>query len=510
MRRGCLLLALLWLLPCLAPGAHAADGFDDALAASVFTVALDFLGPRTLDPVGIPQLTLWGLRGLTAVDPALIPELSGGEVRLRQNDTLVFSVALPSSTAAADWGKLAASLGRAAFGASQAVRNAGTQGVIRSFFDEMFNHLDPYSRYVPPEAADTDRERRSGAVGLGLTLARTAAGLVVRAVLPTSPADGAGLRPGDRVVAVDGRLPRREDAATVEGWLQGPEGSTVSLAWRDHRGRLHTGELDRALVPPQTVTAERVADVLVIHVDGFSDNTDDQFQAALAAGFEGRRIRGLVVDLRGNRGGLLREAVDATDEVLTTGVVATTAGRNPQASRTWPSGTGDDAAQGRPIVVLVDGRTASAAEIMAAALQDNGRAVVVGSSTLGKGLVQTIAPLPDGGELFVTWSRVLAPGGWPLQGLGVLPQVCTSLGADPLQLQLQDLLSGQLDMSAALARHNAARAPLPGAQVVDLRNACPAAEGRDADLDAAGFLLDHPEAYQAALERPGPSTSGGN
>ena len=80
------------------------------------------------------------------------------------------------------------------------------------------------------------------------------------------------------------------------------------------------------------------------------------------------------------------------------------------------------------MVVLVDGRSASAAEILAAALADQGRAVVVGSSTLGKGLVQTIAPLPDGGELFVTWSRVLAPLGWPIQGLGVLPQVCTSLG----------------------------------------------------------------------------------
>ncbi len=507
MRQVSLLVILFWLLPCLAlataGAAHAADVFDDTLATSVFSVALDFLAPRTLDPVGIPQLTLWGLRGLTAVDPALMPDIRDNEVHLTLNDKLVFTAPLPSGAAAADWGKFAASLGRAAFGASQAVRNAGTQGVIRAFFDEMFNHLDPYSRYVPPDAADTDRERRSGSVGLGLSLARAAAGFVVRGVLPGSPADEAGIRPGDRVLSVDGRQPRREDAATVEGWLQGPEGSTVTLVWRDHRGRVQTDELERALVPPQTVRAERVADVLVIHIDGFSANTDDQFHAALTAGFEGHRVRGVVVDLRGNRGGLLRQAVDATGEVLTTGIVATTAGRDPQSSHVWQSGPGDDEAQGRPIVILVDGRTASAAEIMAAALEDNGRAVVVGSSTLGKGLVQTIAPLPDGGELFVTWSRVLAPGGWPLQGLGVLPQICTSLGADQLQIQLQDLVTGQLDMSAALARHNAARAPLPLAQVVELRNACPAAEGRDSDLDAVGFLLDHPEAYAAAVEGAG-------
>ena len=502
MSRACLLVVLLWLLPSLATvGAHAAESFDGGLAVSVFSVALDFLAPRTLDPVGIPQLTLWGLRGLTAVDPALIPELRDNDVRLLQNDRVVFTTPLPSTQAAADWAKLASDLGQAGFGVSPAVRNAGTPGVIRSFFDEMFNHLDPYSRYVPPDDAEPDRERRSGTVGLGLTLANTASGFVVRTVLPGSPADDAGLRPGDRALSVDGRVPRREDAATVNGWLQGPEGSTVTLAWRDRRGRVQRNELERVLVPPQTVTAERVADVLVIHIDGFSANTEDQFHAALSAGFEGHRVRGVVVDLRGNRGGLLRQAVDATGDVLTTGIVATTAGRNPQANHVWPSGSGEDEAQGRPIVVLVDGRTASAAEIMAAGLQDNGRAVVVGSSTLGKGLVQTIAPLPDGGELFVTWSRVLAPDGWPLQGLGVLPQICTSLGADQLQIELQDLLSGQFDMAASLARHNAARAPLPLAQVVELRNACPAAEGRDADLDVAGFLLDHPEAYQAVLAK---------
>ncbi len=111
--------------------------------------------------------------------------------------------------------------------------------------------------------------------------------------------------------------------------------------------------------------------------------------------------------------------------------------------------------------------------------------MVVGSATLGKGLVQTIDPLPDGGELFVTWSRVLAPGGWPIQGLGVLPQVCTSLGEAALQRQLAALAEGVQPMQDAIARHRAARAPLPPAEVLALRSACPAAEGRDADLAAA-------------------------
>ena len=167
-----------------------------------------------------------------------------------------------------------------------------------------------------------------------------------------------------------------------------------------------------------------------------------------------------MLDLRGNRGGLLRQAVAAADTLLPAGVVAITAGRDPAATRVWASNSGELAPE-IPVVVMVDGRSASAAEILAAALADRGRGVVIGSSTLGKGLVQTIAPLPDGGELFVTWSRVLAPRGWPIQGLGVLPQVCTSLGQDTLSWQLAALAQGRQTMTKALETHRAARAPLP-------------------------------------------------
>ncbi len=486
------------------PGlSYAAEAFAEPMAASVFGTALAFIAPRTLEPESIPQLTEWGLRGLTAVDPALVPEVREQEIRLLQAGRTVFAVPLPSGDSAEDWGRLAGSMSAAAYAASEPIRQVGTAGVVQSFFDEMFNHLDPYSRYVPPGAANTERDRRSGQAGLGMTVVRARGVVAIQTVTPGSPADDAGLRPGDRIVSVDDHPVRGEDAATVAGWLAGPEGADVRLAWRS-RGRARQADIERALVPPQTVTAERLDDVVLIHVTGFSVDTDDQFAAALDAAFAGHKVRGLVVDLRGNRGGLLRQSVSMVDQVLTNGLVVTTAGRNPQSSHVWMGGTGEDAARGKPMVLLVDGRTASAAEIMAAALSDNGRAVVVGSATLGKGLVQTISPLPDGGELFVTWSRVLAPGGWPLQGLGILPEVCTSLGEDSLRFQLADLLKGEQSLAGALARHDAARAPLPVAQVVELRNACPAAEGRDADLDAAGFLLNHPTAYQAALSKIAP------
>jgi carboxyl-terminal processing protease len=205
-----------------------------------------------------------------------------------------------------------------------------------------------------------------------------------------------------------------------------------------------------------------------------------------------------VFDLRGNRGGLLRQAAATAETVLASGLIATTQGRDPQSIHVFQAHS-QDLAQGLPLVVLVDGRSASAAEILAAALSDQRRAVVVGSSTLGKGLVQTVTTLPDGGELFVTWSRVLAPRGWPIQGLGVLPEVCTSLGQDSLDRQLDALGSGRQLMAPMLARHEQARAPMPASQILDIRNACPAAEGRDTDLRAARFLIANPPAYSTAL-----------
>ena len=227
------------------------------------------------------------------------------------------------------------------------------------------------------------------------------------------------------------------------GWIAGPEETQLTVVWRGRDGRPHSADLERAMVPPETVFAQRSGDVLVIQVTAFNRSTDSHLAQAIEQGFAGPRPpEGIVLDLRGNRGGLLRQAVTAADTLLPAGVVAITAGRDPEATRVWRSNSGELAGD-VPVVVMVDGRSASAAEILAAALADRGRGVVIGSSTLGKGLVQTIAPLPDGGELFVTWSRVLAPRGWPIQGLGVLPQVCTSLGQDTLSWQLAALAQGQ-------------------------------------------------------------------
>jgi carboxyl-terminal processing protease len=125
--------------------------------------------------------------------------------------------------------------------------------------------------------------------------------------------------------------------------------------------------------------------------------------------------------------------------------------------------------------------------------------VVVGSATTGKGLIQLVAPLANEAELLITWSQVVSPAGWPVQGLGVLPELCTSLGPEALAAGLAALAEGRPPMAAALARQRAARPPVLASEVVSLRSACPPAEGRPADLVAARALIDSPRAYQTAL-----------
>ena len=480
------------------------DHFASEVATAVFSTAFEFIAPRALEAVSIQQLALWGLRGMTTLDATLSPTLADGVVSLHRGNTMLFQRPAPAANSAEGWGSLVSDLAASAWTSSPAIQAAGNQVVITTFFDELFNHLDPYSRYVAPEAADEDRARRSGEAGAGLLIGEVRKKFVVQTVNADGPAAEAGVVAGDQIVAVDDQPTSGEDLDTVLGWISGLDGTDVTLTVRTRAGRVRKVELERVVLPPETVFGSRNADGITLRISGFSSDTDQRFGRELERqlGRAGSAsLRGIVIDLRGNRGGLLRQAVAATDLLLDTGMIATTAGRNPQAAHEWTADQSDLAA-GKPVIVLVDGRTASAAEIMAGALAGQGRAVVVGSSTLGKGLVQTISTLPDGGELFVSWSRVLAPGGWPYQGLGVLPQICTSLGKDAVADQLASLEKGTLQLRDALERHRAARAPVPPAEVVEQRAACPAAEGKDQDVTVAKYLLSHPRAYATALLTP--------
>jgi len=516
--RSIRLLAALLLLALLLPGPAAVAQSDEVFSRpqirAVLREAFAAILERHLEAAAPADLALWSVRGLGAVDTEFTGQVRNGVLSLSQGSRSIAEAPIPGAVQAAlsaqqgirppppaeSLAETLSQLYAAAWSASPALRRAGVERLLQAGFDEVFNHLDPYSRYITANEALEARQRRIGQTGLGL---RIAAGprntVVIVALVPDSAASEAGLREGDILLAIDGVPVTARRLVEAAELLEGPPDTTVQLDMRRGRQRFSV-VLRRASQGRQSLRAELRDNVLWIRLSLFSATTTDQLIEQLNASFStAAPVRGIVLDLRGNRGGVLMQAMSVADSFLREGVVAQSAGRHPDAQRIWRA-AGSDLAQGRPVVILVDGRTASAAEIVAAALSDRGRAVVVGSATLGKGLIQIVIPLPNGAEILISWSRVLAPRGWPVQGLGVIPAICTSLGLEAAQEQLQQLSRGVEPMGAVLARVHQARAPVPASEVAALRGACPPAEGRELDHEVARFLFDNPAAYAAAIE----------
>lgn len=479
-------------------------GFNSIVAASVWSAALAYIEPRALDPVTIPQMAIWGLNSLAGLDPNLNTVLQDGQIRLYGPDRMIIAITAPPAGDAKAWGVAAARIAAAAYAVSQPLRQAGTQGIISNFFDELFDHFDPYSRYEGPLRAAQDQLMIVGLAGTGLTLEAKSGRVVVSAVAVDSPATDAGLEPGMIITSFNGHKVYPSMVKALNNEMAGLPDSRLSLTFIDPRSSISAVQsaiLHRSFIPPQTVFTETplAPDIPVIKISSFNTGTGDQFAQVLEALMSRSPAPdGLVLDLRGNRGGVLRQAVLVADSLLNSGTVVTTNGRDPDADQNF-SVEGSDLTNGTKIIVLVDGQTASAAEILSSALADDGRAVVIGSETLGKGVVQTITSLPDGGELFVTWSRVLAPRGWPLQGLGLMPQICTSNGQYSLSQQLAALQQGHNLLAPILAKARAIRPPVPIDEILAVRAYCPADIGGELDEHAALTVLRDNEIYQAAL-----------
>ncbi|NMJ39635.1 PDZ domain-containing protein [Roseomonas sp. JC162] len=462
---------------------------------------------RHLEAASPADLIVWALAGLTDIDPSLSLRRSGRDVTLAVSGRALLTRTAPAMNGpdgpARAGGAAADDLTRfqeAAWAQSQLLRRAGAPRLIAESFEGIFAHLDPFSRYITPEEAQAARERRTGEAGLGLRLAPgRGAGAVIAAVSSSGPAARAGLRIGDRVLAIDGQALRTRDPGVAAGLLEGPAGSEVQLLVQQGRTRKEV-RLVRTLPMGSPVTSERRDDILVIRIPTFSAQTDRQVAAALLGAIAQGRPRGVVLDLRGNRGGLLSQAAAVADIFLGEGEAFRTIGRHPDASRIYVT-TGPDITDGLPVVTLVDGRTASSAEILAAALGDRGRAAVAGTVTMGKGTVQVVIPLPDGGELLISWSRLVMPAGWPLQLVGVIPGLCTAGGPERTAVNLAALQAGARPMGPVQAAERALRLPVREAEAERLRAACPPGDATESELAAARALAADPFAIVAALPR---------
>jgi carboxyl-terminal processing protease len=474
----------------------------EAMTEQVFRVALTRIAEIYLEPVALEQLTRDGLKGLGRIDPQLSVEIEGGIARLRRGDALLLEIATPRDDAPARWASVITRLLERARGASAAIRAAEPEEINRALFEAMLADLDPYSRYSGGDKAVDERSQREGYGGVGMTLRSDGPQMLVADVLPHSPAGAAGIKAGDALLAIDGQPLGDLSADQVASRLKGPAGSTVDVtlliggSMADGLSRRLSLRRDR--VVPNTVSAHIDGTVGVLKVDRFNAATALNLREAIQKlrGELKWRASGFVLDLRGNPGGLLDQAVAVADEFMTSGRIVSTVGRHPDSVQRFDA-TPDDQLDGLPLVVLVDARTASSAEIVAAALEDSGRAVLVGSSSFGKGSVQTVTRLPNDGELFLTWSRIHAPSGYTLHGQGVRPTVC--LGAHPGDVR--HILNGGKGPDRATIALWRAKAPDDAVALNQIRDSCPWVDHpAELDVEVAKAILNDGHLYRQGLQ----------
>jgi carboxyl-terminal processing protease len=326
---------------------------------------------------------------------------------------------------------------------THAARTVEREQLERAAVEGMLQSLgDRWSSYYQPSEFDNFTAALDGRYsGVGLWLRRTADGRTeVSSVQPASPAVRAGFRTGDEVLAVDGRSLVGLAVSDTVRMLRGSAGSTVSVSFA-RSGAVRTVALIRTSLSTADVTVEHLrGDVLRVRVAAFTRGVGRQVREALAhSGL--RRSGGVILDLRDNPGGLLDEAVEVASVFLQGGPVVSYERRGHGRRALAAYGHGDLTT---PLVVLVDRGTASAAEVVAAALQDRNRAVLVGSRTYGKGSVQEPTRLSDGSAIELTVGRFYTPAGQAIDGVGVEPDVLVESDGvtGPAERRALEVLSG--------------------------------------------------------------------
>lgn len=337
--------------------------------------------------------------------------------------------------------------------------------------DGLMARLDPHSVFMRPDVYRAMRDETSGEFdGVGLELTVAGGALTVVSPMADSPGERAGIRPGDKVLSIDGTPTRELALAEAIRRLKGAVGSRVTLEiMRDGFASPQQLALVRDRVRAQSVEA-RVVDAergyVHVRVKAFQERTERSLRKALdeARAALGAPIRGLVLDLRNNPGGLLDQAVRVSDAFLAQGVIVTTEGRGRKNVETERARE-KDTEPPYPMIVLVNKGTASASEIVAGALQDNGRAVIMGTQTFGKGSVQTIVELEDGSGLKLTVARYYTPRHRSIQELGITPDVVVADLAPPARVE--DAQPAERDLKRHLRNEGGAAAATPTAPVDD-------------------------------------------
>jgi carboxyl-terminal processing protease len=480
-----------------------ASGFSALETERLLAFGFDAIAERYVDPVPLRRLAFDGLRGLSTIDPAIGVEEKDGHLELAFSGKKIADFFFPEDQSPTELAQLSVKVVEKGREISTSLQAAKMEKLQEALFDAALTHLDIYSHYSGAEEARRHRAARSGFGDVGLTLTATHRGLEIISVDPEGPGEAARIAPHDILINIDGQSIEKLPPNEIERRLRGAVGSPITLTLsRQNSGIIFEAALRRRLFIPPTVDMSIKGGVVFLRVFGFNQRTAAALAERIRAAKDLREghIKGYVLDLRGNRGGLLDQAVAVGDLFLPRMRIVTTHGRHAQASQHYDS-SGYDILEGAPLVALIDGKTASAAEIVAAALQDAGRAVLVGTASYGKGTVQTVIRMPNDGEITLTWSRFFTPSGYALQGLGVLPNLCTSGATSPSEATglIDHLRRGSLSVAGDLAVWRSLNNS-EGEPKQRMRRLCPPENGDGRfDDDVARRLLSESALHARAL-----------
>jgi carboxyl-terminal processing protease len=311
---------------------------------------------------------------------------------------------------------------------SQYVEEVETEDLIEAAINGMLTSLDPHSGYLAADDFDDMQVQTRGEFGgLGIEVTQEEGFIKVVSPMDDTPASKAGMQSGDFITHVDGQSVLGLTLDEAVDLMRGPVGSEIIITVvREGADEPFDVSIVRDTIKLTAVRGRTVGDTVVLRVTTFNDQTysglEEELEKAVDALGGMDNVAGVVLDLRNNPGGLLTQAIKVADAFLDKGEIVSTRGRTPADGERFNATPGDDIG-GKPLVVLINGGSASASEIVAGALQDHRRAIVVGTKSFGKGSVQTVIPLRGDGAMRLTTARYYTPSGRSIQALGVAPDI---------------------------------------------------------------------------------------
>ena len=300
----------------------------------------------------------------------------------------------------------------------------------------LLQSLDPYSAYMTPESFESMQTETSGEFGgLGIEVGMEAGVVKVISPIDNTPASKAGLKAGDYIVKINDTQVQGKSLTEAVGLMRGPVGSSIEITVR-RRGEKKAliFNITREIIEVQSVKFELLENNIgYIRLTSFNENSSSQVKEKIEKLNNNKKLKGYILDLRNNPGGLLSQAIKISDFFLDNGEIVSTKSRQPSENRKWFAKKGD-LTNGKTVLVLINYGSASAAEIVAGALKDHKRAIIVGENSYGKGSVQSIIPLKNRGAIRLTIAKYYLPSGKSISEVGVTPDIEVAEGSDDFKI----------------------------------------------------------------------------